>query len=123
MILLGIALLGGLGAATRFVMDGLIRGRRRHVLPVATIVINVSGSGLIGLLSGAVLYHSFSPTAYTLIAVGFCGGYTTFSTAMMETVRLVQGGDARRAVANALGSLLLALAAAALGVLVMWLLR
>jgi CrcB protein len=55
-------------------------------------------------------------------AVGFCGGYTTFSTAMVETVRLAQSGDYRKAVANALGTLLLAVGAAALGVLVMWLL-
>jgi CrcB protein len=122
-IVLGVALLGGLGAATRFMVDGVIRSRRRVAFPVATLVVNVSGSGLIGLLSGAVLYHSLSSTFYTLVAVGFCGGYTTFSTAMVETVRLVQGGDARRAAANALGSLVLALAAAALGVLVMWVLR
>jgi CrcB protein len=119
MIVLLVAVVGGLGAATRFVVDGLIRGRWTHVFPVATVLINVSGSAIIGLLSGAMAYHSLSPTAYLVAAVGFCGGYTTFSTAMVETVRLIQAGDHRRATANALGSLLLALAAAALGVGVM----
>jgi CrcB protein len=114
-----VALVGGLGAATRFVVDGLIRGRWTSVFPLATVLINVSGSAIIGLLSGGVAYHSLSPTAYLIAAVGFCGGYTTFSTAMVETVRLVQAGDYRRATANALGSLLLALGAAALGVAVM----
>ena len=52
-------------------------------------------------------------------ATGFCGGYTTFSTAMVETVRLIQAGELRRATANALGSLLLCLGAAALGVGIM----
>lgn len=119
MTVLLVALVGGLGAATRFVVDGLIRGRWTRVFPLATVLINVSGSAIIGLLSGAVAYHSLSPTAYLIAAVGFCGGYTTFSTAMVETVRLIQSGDYRRAVVNALGSLLLALGAAVLGVGVM----
>jgi CrcB protein len=122
MTVLLVALAGGLGAATRFVVDGLIRGRWSRVFPLATVLINVSGSALLGLLSGAMAYHSLSPTVYLVAAVGFCGGYTTFSTAMVETVRLAQQGDYRRAVANALGTLVLAVGAAALGVLVMWLL-
>ena len=53
---------------------------------------------------------------FVAASVGFCGGYTTFSTAMAETVRLVQDGDLWRAALNAVGSLLLCLAAAALGI-------
>lgn len=122
-MLLGIAVLGGLGAAARFVVDGLVRGRTRGALPVATLLVNVTGSGLMGLLGGALLYHSLSPKAFGLLGVGFCGGYTTFSTAMVETVRLAQAGDVRRAAFNAVGSVLLTLAAASSGVLVMWLVR
>ncbi|PVU84289.1 chromosome condensation protein CrcB (plasmid) [Cellulomonas sp. WB94] len=122
MTLLLVALLGGLGAATRFVVDGLIRGRWSQVFPLATVLINVSGSALLGLLAGASAYHSLPTTTYLVAAVGFCGGYTTFSTAMVETVRLAQSGAYRSAVVNALGTLLLAVGAAALGVLVMWLL-
>jgi len=122
MTLLLVALLGGVGAATRFIVDGLIRGRWSRVFPLATVLINVSGSALLGLLAGALAYHSLPSTAYVVAAVGFCGGYTTFSTAMVETVRLAQSGEYRRAVANALGTLLLAVGAAGLGVLVMWLL-
>lgn len=115
-----VMLCGGLGAAARFVLDGFIRGRRTDAFPVATVLINVSGSALVGVLTGAALFHSLPPTVYLVTAVGFCGGYTTFSTAMVETVRLLQSGDHARAVANAVGSLLLALGAAALGVGIMW---
>ena len=120
MTVLLVMVAGGLGAATRFVLDGVVRGRWSHSLPVATIVVNVTGSALLGLLSGAVLFHGLSATVYAVLGVGFCGGYTTFSTAMVETVRLLQSGDRRRAVVNAVGSTLLALGAAALGVLLMW---
>lgn len=113
-----VALVGGLGAATRFVVDGWFRGRWAARLPLATIVINVSGSLLIGLLAGAMAAGTLRVTAYTVAATGFCGGYTTFSTAMVETVRLAQAGDRRRAVANALGTLALTVAAASLGYLV-----
>ena len=118
MVLL-IAVLGGLGAASRFVVDGSIRTRWSRVFPLATLVINVSGSFLIGLINGAHLYHGLGPTWLAVAATGFCGGYTTFSTAMAETVRLIQAGELRRATANAVGSVLLCLGAAALGVALM----
>jgi len=122
MTLLLVALLGGLGAATRFVVDGLVRGRWSQVFPLATVLINVSGSALLGLLAGASAYHSLPATTYLVAAAGFCGGYTTFSTAMVETVRLAQSGAYRSAAVNVVGTLVLAVGAAALGVLVMWLL-
>ena len=118
MVLL-VAVLGGIGAATRFVVDGSIRARWVRVFPLATLLVNVSGSLLIGLVNGAHLYHGLGSTAATVAATGFCGGYTTFSTAMAETVRLVQAGEVRRAVVNAVGSVLLCLGAAALGVAAM----
>ena len=110
-----VALVGGLGAATRFVVDGWFRGRWARRLPLATIAINVTGSLVIGLLAGALAAGALPVTAYTVAATGFCGGYTTFSTASIETLRLAQAGDARRATANALGSLVLTVAAASLG--------
>lgn len=116
-----IAVAGGVGAATRFVVDGLIRARWRGVLPVATMLINVTGSLVIGLLNGAALFHGLGPTWLVVTATGFCGGYTTFSTAMVETVRLVQSDEWRWAVASAFGTLVLCLAAAATGVGLMWL--
>jgi CrcB protein len=110
-----VALLGGVGAAARFVVDGWFRGRWAHRLPVATIVINLSGSFVIGLLAGALTTSALPTTGYVLAATGFCGGYTTFSTATVETVRLARAGDLRRATTNALGTLLGTVAVAALG--------
>jgi len=118
MSLLTVALLGlagGLGAASRFLLDGLIRSRVRAALPVATIVINVTGSFLLGLIAGAVGAHA-APAELQLIAgTGFLGGYTTFSTASFETVRLVQSGRSGLALVNGLGTALAAVGAAAAG--------
>ena len=121
--LLLVALLGGVGAATRFVVDGAIRARWTAAFPVATLAVNVTGSAVIGVLTGAHLFHGLHDGAFTVAAVGFCGGYTTFSTAMVEAVRLVQAEEYRAAAVYVLGSLALSLAAAALGVLTLWLLR
>jgi len=122
-MILAIAALGGLGAATRFVVDGLIRGRWSHTFPVATVLINVTGSLAIGLLAGAGLYHGLGSGWHLAAATGFCGGYTTFSTAMIETVRMIQSGQVRRAVVNVVGSVVLAVAAVALGIGAMWVTR
>ncbi|WP_448630355.1 fluoride efflux transporter FluC [Cellulomonas soli] len=116
-----VMLFGGLGAATRFVVDGSIRGRWARVFPLATVTINVTGSLLLGLLNGAHLFHGFGSVWFTALATGFCGGYTTFSTAMVETVRLVQAGERGIAVGNALGTLALCVTAASAGVGLMWL--
>lgn len=110
-----VALLGGVGAVARFVVDGAIRGRLTHVLPVGTMTVNVTGSLLIGLLAGAAAYHGLGANGLLLGATGFCGGYTTFSTAMVETVRLASAGKARQAAVTALGSLALCVGAAAAG--------
>lgn len=119
-LILAIGLAGGLGACTRFVVDGLVRERSTHVLPLATLLINVTGSLVIGLLTGAARWHGLGPDWLVVTATGFCGGYTTFSTAMVETVRLVQAGQWRWALGNALGGLVLCIAAAAAGVAAMW---
>ncbi|MBZ2198271.1 fluoride efflux transporter FluC [Occultella gossypii] len=110
-----VGVLGGIGAATRFAVDGMIRGRWSRLLPVATITINVTGSALIGVLAGALATGAISADVYAIAATGFCGGYTTFSTAMVESVRLVASGDLRRGVVNAFGTLAVTVIAATLG--------
>lgn len=112
-VLIGLA--GGLGAATRFIADGEIRRRWSTTFPWATATINVSGSLLLGFLAGVVLFHRAPEDLQLIAGVGFCGGYTTFSTAMVETVRLAQLGRLRHALANALLPLTVSALAAGVG--------
>ncbi|SDP29177.1 camphor resistance protein CrcB [Arthrobacter sp. ok909] len=112
-VLLGIA--GGLGAGTRFVVDGLVRSRLRTALPVGTIAVNVTGSFLLGLVAGAVIVHAAPPELQAIAGTGFLGGYTTFSTASFETVRLIQAGRTGLALLNGIGTAAAAVGAAAAG--------
>ena len=115
MIVALLALAGGLGAGTRFTMDGLLRSWFRTALPVGTMIINTTGSLLIGLLAGLVLAHHVDPGLEIVLGTGFMGGYTTFSTASFETVRLIQTGRTGFALINGIGTLVLTVAAAVLG--------
>jgi CrcB protein len=108
------AVVGGGGAATRFVVDGMIRNRRGY--PLATLVINVSGSFVLGVLTGLVLFHGAPGGLTTVAGVGFCGGYTTFSTASFETVRLLEQRRWSTAALHTLSTAALTVAAAAGGV-------
>jgi CrcB protein len=116
-ITLVVGLTGALGATVRFVLDGEIRRRLPSTFPFATAFINISGSFLLGVVAGLVLFHQLPDTLRLLVGVGFCGGYTTFSTANAETVRLAQQGRVLLAVANALGPLVLSLLACGAGLL------
>lgn len=110
-----VGLAGSLGALARFAVDGAMRARIAAMLPAGTMTINVTGSFLLGVLTGLVVFHA-APGTLTLVAgTGFCGGYTTFSTASFETVRLVQQGRLGHAAATATATVLGALAAAAAG--------
>lgn len=118
MIAIWVALAGGTGAVARFALDGWGRSRRPSLLPWPTIVINISGSLLLGVLLGLVLFHGAPAPWKTIAGTGFCGGYTTFSTASFETVRLAQQGHYRLALFNGLGTLLLSVGAGALGLFI-----
>jgi fluoride exporter len=115
-LLLGLA--GGLGAGTRFVVDGLVRSRIRTALPVGTIAINVTGSFLLGLVAGAVIVHAAPVQLQAVAGTGFLGGYTTFSTASFETVRLIQSRRTGLALLNGIGTAIAAIGAAAAGLAV-----
>jgi len=110
-----LALAGGLGAASRFLLDGAIRSRGTGTLPWGTIVINLSGSFLLGLITGLVAAHTLPDGCLLIAGTGFLGGYTTFSTASFETVRLIQERKFAAATANGVGVLVAATAAAGLG--------
>ncbi|WP_285114700.1 fluoride efflux transporter CrcB [Leifsonia sp. fls2-241-R2A-40a] len=115
LLVLAVAAAGGLGAVTRLVFDGFLKARLRIGFPFGTTVINVSGSFLLGLVTGLALAHGLPPEWRAVLGTGFLGGYTTFSTASYETVRLAQQRRYRAAFVNGVGMLVLALAAAGLG--------
>jgi CrcB protein len=117
LLMLLAAAAGGVGAALRFVVDGAVTRRlaqraRGQAYPYGILVVNLSGSLLIGFLLGAA--GPIHPLV-TVFGVGALGGYTTFSTASFDTVRLLRRGRPLAAFANGLGQLVLAVAAAAAG--------
>src|SRR6201985_3339154 len=106
-----VAALGGAMAIARFLLDGAVAARLGGDFPVGTLTVNLSGAVVLGILAGAAL----SGTAYTIVASGGIGTYTTFSTWMLESHRAGEGGDARVLSANIAISLLAGLAAVAIG--------
>lgn len=109
LLFLGAALAGGVGAVLRYLVDlGIARlaGRR---FPWGILVVNLSGSFALGLVTAAL------PGAAVLLGAGLLGGYTTFSTAMLDAVALWRDGERPAAAFDAVGMLLLGLLAAGLG--------
>jgi fluoride exporter len=111
----GLVVAGAVGAVCRYVVDGLIEDHAAGVFPWGTFLINMTGSLLLGLITGAVLYHAFPSTPKIILGTGFCGAYTTFSTWTFESVRLLEEGSIRPALANAAISLAVGMGAAGLG--------
>ena len=108
---LAVAVLGGVGAGARFLLDSLISARSRSALPLGTLAVNTSGSLLLGLLAGLAV----SGDVLVLAGTATLGSYTTFSTWMLETQRLGEDARSRVAALNVALSLLIGLGAAALG--------
>jgi CrcB protein len=120
---LGLALLvavaGGVGAVVRALLIHHIGLRRGDPLPLGTLLVNGSGSLVLGVLTGLSLYHGLGGRALAVAGIGLCGGYTTWSTASWETLHLVHTGHRTEAVLYTVGSLVVCLgcAAAAIGVM------
>jgi CrcB protein len=108
----GVVLIGGLGAVCRFLVDRTVSGWFSETFPFGTLVVNISGALLLGLLSGLAL----SPDLALLAGTAFVGSYTTFSTWMLETQRLDEERQVWPAVANIVASVVLGLVAAWLGI-------
>ena len=119
LLVLAVCAAGGLGAVARYQADRRVSAalRARHPgsrVPWGTLAVNATGSLLLGLLTGAVL--AGAPRSLLAVAgTGFCGGYTTFSTAVVQVVDALAAGSARRAVGYATGTLVVSVAAAAAG--------
>jgi CrcB protein len=108
---LGVGVLGGLAAAARFLLDAIVSSGAGGQTPVGTLVVNLSGSVLLGLLVGIAL----GGDAYLLAGTAVIGSYTTFSTWMFESHRLAEDGRRWILLVNVAASLVLGVAAAALG--------
>lgn len=113
-----VLLCGALGALARYQLDGLIQDHTHGAMPVGTLVINVSGSLVLGLLVGLRLQHGLSATVVLAAGTGFCGAFTTFSSLMYETTRLAQDGAYRQAARTLSLNVVLGGGAAALGLVV-----
>ncbi|HEX7278963.1 MAG TPA: fluoride efflux transporter CrcB [Solirubrobacterales bacterium] len=107
----GVALLGGCASLARFGLTLIVTDRLRPRLPLGTLAVNVSGAFLLGLLAGT----SLDGDARLLLGVGALGSYTTFSTWMLETQRVGEAGERRKAATNILLSVVLGLGAVAIG--------
>jgi len=112
-----VALGSAIGGVARYLVGGWVQQRSGTTFPVQTLLINVSGSFLLGLVQRYALETTaLSPEVRTMLTIGVLGGYTTFSTFSYETLRLVEDGDWRRASAYILFSVVLSIAAALIGV-------
>jgi CrcB protein len=109
-----VVLIGGAGSVLRFLVDGVVSSAAGRDFPFGTLVVNISGAVILGLLAGLALGHD----AALLAGTAAVGSYTTFSTWMLETQRMAEERQYRSVVLNIVVSLVLGVAAAWLGRLI-----
>ena len=115
-ILLAVAGGGAAGSLARYVIGAAVQSRAGSGFPVGTLVVNITGSLLLGFLMRLMLDSTVaSPTVRLMLTTGFCGGYTTFSTFTYETARLIEDGEFERAGLYITLSLALSIAAMFVG--------
>jgi len=106
-----VVVIGGTGSVLRFLVDGVVGSVAGRDFPAGTLVVNISGAVILGVLTGLVLSHD----AALLAGTAAVGSYTTFSTWMLETQRMGEERQRRKVAANIALSLVLGVGAAALG--------
>jgi CrcB protein len=82
---------GAVGAPLRYLSDRWVQARHRLRFPLGTLVVNLVGCAVLGLVAGGVARASWSMNVQLLVGTGFCGGLTTFSTFSVEVLDLLQG--------------------------------
>ncbi|MEV6826783.1 fluoride efflux transporter CrcB [Amycolatopsis sp. NPDC051102] len=112
-----VAVGGAAGSVLRYLTDRRIQHRRDSPFPFGTLTVNIIGSFILGFLSGWLLHGAEPSSVRALVAAGFCGGLTTFSTFGYETVRLFLEKTRLYAVLNVLATVVAGLASGALGLL------
>jgi CrcB protein len=111
------AFAGGVGSALRYLVDTKITSKVSTSYPWGTTVVNVTGSLLLGILTGVGL--TLLPELWvTVLGTGLIGGYTTFSTASIETVRLLLQRRHLSGLTNAFGGLVVCVTVAYAGLLI-----
>lgn len=116
MTLLLVGVGGFFGAAARYVVDGWVSRATGGAFPFGTLLVNLSGSFLLGVLFALTIERAALPSDLRApVMIGFIGAYTTFSTWMLESWRLVEEGAWLAATANLAGSVFLGVAAVLLG--------
>jgi CrcB protein len=110
-----VGVVAGAGAVTRYVVDQVVSHWHRSSLPWGTFVVNVTGSFVLGLVTGLAMHHGLSHDLDMVLGTGFAGGYTTWSTLMVETATLTDDSRHIHAAITLGGSLAAGLAAAAAG--------
>ena len=113
-----IAVGGALGSVARFWVSGFVAQRAGEFFPVGTLVVNITGSFVIGLfatLTDPEGRFLASPGVRQFVMLGICGGYTTFSSFSLQTLNLARDGEWLAAGANAVLSLVACLVAVWLG--------
>lgn len=110
---------GACGAVARFALDSWVSSRASGDFPWGTLLVNVTGTFVLGLLFSLAVERGVIPADIRLpILIGFLGSYTTFSTWMLETLRLVEQGAWLGAFVNAAGSVVLGMAAVVVGMII-----
>jgi CrcB protein len=115
MAILVIAIGGAIGSVLRYVLGGFFQRSSASGFPVGTLLVNVTGSFLIGALAQHFMNTQTHPLTRAALITGLCGGYTTFSAFSLETVALIEGGEIGKAAAYLVLSVMLSVAAAFAG--------
>ena len=115
---LTVGLAGAIGAVARYLLDGAVQDRTSGLFPFGTLTVNAVGSLVLGCVTGLALRYAGTETTDTIIGTGFCGAFTTWSTASWETVRLAQEGAGQVALVYTVANIVISLLAGGLGLLV-----
>ena len=108
---IAVVLVGGMAAIVRFWLDAVVSQLARRQFPIGTLLVNLTGSFVLGFLTGV----GVTGNLLLLVGTATIGSYTTFSTWMLESYRLAEEAQRRPALVNAVASLALGFGAALVG--------